>query len=215
MYLKAESLGAWVRMLQQSGRQIYAPKKRDQQVDFVRLEPGEVLTDLVDDVVQTVQSPKFALFPRVEELFRFGTGKPGRLRERQWNDLPETVLLGVRPCDAAAFSALEAIFMWDTTDAPFRPKRKDKLFVVGLSCRQADEYCFCTSLGGGPGDSRGSDILLTRMDNGDFLVEVVSGRGKSLVQLAEDLFAPAAAVDKESCWPRWRKSLTAGSWKKR
>ena len=66
----------------------------------------------------------------------------------------------IRPCEAKAFAALDAVFNWDYRDKFFNA-RIEKLAVIGVSCTRADEACFCTSVGGGPADPAGSDILLT------------------------------------------------------
>jgi ferredoxin len=64
--------------------------------------------------------------------------------------------------------------------------------VVGLTCTQADESCFCTSLGSRPDDSQGSDILLSPLKAGGFVAEVLTERGKALVALAQEAFKPFA-----------------------
>ena len=66
-----------------------------------------------------------------------------------------------------------------------------------MACAQADEFCFCTSLGGGPGATAGSDILLTEMGNGEFLAEIVSEKGRQIVQTAAGLFEPAGSKARE------------------
>jgi len=180
---------------QAGGRRIVAPKQLGEKIDFARVAS---LDEVSFSQVQTVQSPKSAVFPRVEELFSFA-GRDGsvEIRERDLAALPETVLFGLRPCDAAAFASLAAIFTWDYPDSLFSA-RLAKTVVVGVSCPRADEYCFCTSLGGGPGSVTGSDILLTDMGEGRFLAEIVSEKGRQAVQGASGLIPAAAGLDKES-----------------
>jgi sulfhydrogenase subunit beta (sulfur reductase) len=62
--------------------------------------------------------------------------------------------------------------------------------VVGLSCTQADESCFCTSLGSRPNDKQGSDVLLSPLKAGGFVAEVLTEKGKAVVALAKDAFEP-------------------------
>jgi formate hydrogenlyase subunit 6/NADH:ubiquinone oxidoreductase subunit I len=85
---------------------------------------------------------------------------------------------------------LRAVFTWDSPDPHFESKAA-ALTVIGLSCTQADAYCFCTSVGGAPGDPRGSDVLLTPLGQDRFLAEVLTDKGRAIVQLAPQLFRPA------------------------
>ena len=178
-----------------AGKRILAPKKIGDKVDFAVVRN---LAEVSLDQVQTGQSPKFAVFPRVEELLAFQRREGNvQIRERDLAALPETVIFGLRPCDAAAFASLKAIFTWDSPDHLFSA-RLEKLSVVGVSCARADEYCFCTSVNGGPGEPAGSDILLTAMGRDGFLAEIVSEKGKQLTQSAAGLFQPAVDPDKQS-----------------
>lgn len=120
------------------------------------------------------------------------------IRDPNPEDISGKVLLGVHPCDAAAIGALKALFLADTPDPRFS-RRLDRLTVIGLSCGRADVDCFCASMGGGPGDPKGSDILLTRLVDGDFLAEILSEKGEEIVLMAPGLFRPASAEVKESC----------------
>jgi hypothetical protein len=62
------------------------------------------------------------------------------------------------------------------------------------AARQADESCFCTSVGSRPDDTQGSDILLSRLKAGGFVAEVLTDKGKALVALAKDAFQPLSGT---------------------
>jgi formate hydrogenlyase subunit 6/NADH:ubiquinone oxidoreductase subunit I len=177
------------------GKRVLAPKKIGDKIDFALI---KTLADVSLDQVQTVQSPKTAVFPRVEELFSFQSivGQV-KIREREGDALSDTVIFGLRPCDAAAFASLAAIFTWDSPDKLFLA-RLEKMTVVGVACARADEYCFCASVGGGPGGTTGSDILLTDVENGEYLVEIVSEKGGQAFQAVAGQFRLAAGKEKES-----------------
>jgi len=177
------------------GKRILAPKKIGDKIDFAAVTS---LAEVSRDHVQTVQSPKTSVFPRVEELFSFKSSD-GRvqIRERNGASLGETVVFGLRPCDAAAYASLAAIFTWDNPDSLFSA-RLAKTTVIGVSCARADEYCFCTAVGGGPGATAGSDILLTDLGSGEYLAEIVSEKGRQTVQATPGQFLPAAGKEKEN-----------------
>ena len=68
--------------------------------------------------------------------------------------------------------------------------------MIGLTCNEPMDYCFCAYTGSGPGIRDGFDLLMT--DLGDrYLVEVGSGRGLELVKLNLDLFRSASGKDVE------------------
>jgi len=178
-----------------AGKRILAPKKTGELVDFAWVTQ---LSEVCLDQVQTVQSPKLAIFPKVEELFSYQTAfDQVTIQDRPLEALEEIVVFGLRPCDAAAFASLAAIFTWDSPDQLFSA-RFEKMTLVGVSCARADEYCFCTSVGGGPGATTGSDILLTDIGSGEYLAEIISEKGRQTVQAAAGKFQPAAGKEKES-----------------
>jgi sulfhydrogenase subunit beta (sulfur reductase) len=178
-----------------AGKRILAPKKTGETIDFAWISQ---LSEVCLDQVQTVQSPKLAIFPKVEELFSYRTAVGQvTIQERSLEALAEIVIFGLRPCDAAAFASLAAIFTWDSPDKLFSA-RLEKMTVVGVSCTHADECCFCTAVGGGPGATAGSDILLTDAGSGEYLAEIISAKGQQIVEAADGLFQPAAGKEKES-----------------
>ncbi len=79
--------------------------------------------------------------------------------------------------------------------------------VVGVSCTKADEFCFCTSVGGGPGDTTGSDILLTAAQGGGYLAEILTEKGKALVAGAGGCSSPPPARRRQASWPRSTRAV--------
>ncbi len=189
--LSNASLGTLFAAIQADGRRILAPTDRDGRSE---LNPVTSPAQVAKDYIQTAMSGKGTVFPKVEKLLSYTT-QPGQvdLQDAVPNAAP-TVLFGVRPCEAAGFQALDAVFNWDYKDKFFNA-RLDKLAVIGVSCTRKDEACFCTSVGGGPGSTKGSDILLTPTADG-FLAEVLTEKGKALMALAPDAFQPGNGADK-------------------
>jgi len=99
----------------------------------------------------------------------------------------------VRPCEARVFAALDVVFNWDYKDKFFNARMANTT-VVAISCTQADESCFCTSVGSRPDDTQGSDILLSKLKGGGYLAEVSTEKGKALVALAKDAFQPLSGT---------------------
>jgi sulfhydrogenase subunit beta (sulfur reductase) len=193
--LKKESLGSLVLKFREEGKRILAPVKIAGRADFASVSS---LADVTDDYITTLQSAKAMLFPRVERLFE-AEMKRGMttLSNKPENGIVETVLLGARPCDAAGITALSAIFSWGGDD-PLFTARRDKSLIISVSCARCDDKCFCTSVGGGPGNTEGSDLLLTRMEGGDFLAEIITDKARDLAGRYPGLFSEAPDVDKRA-----------------
>ena len=190
--LKQDSVEKLFAKLKADGRRILAPKAQGDEIFFEQVASA---SEMAKDYIQTTLSPKGAVFPRVEALFRYQMeGKDVKIEN---NSEPQpTVIFGLRPCDAASFAILNSVFSWDYQDSQFK-SRLAQTAAITVSCSRAEEYCFCTSVGGSPGDTKGSDILLTRIGSGDYLAEILTEKGKAMVTLAPELFAEAPSEDKE------------------
>ncbi len=165
--------------------QVYAPVAEGKRIGYRRItSAGEqaqeyILPDL---------SAKAFVFPRVEKLFSFlRTKEDVTVQDFDPDRIPHRVVLGVRPCDAAGLQSLKSIFEWDPAD-PIFEARLQRTTLIGYSCATSDAYCFCTSVGGNPGDTRGSDVLLTRIEEGDYMAEVLTPKGEALIASCPELF---------------------------
>ena len=138
----------------------------------------KVFQELQPGIFRLLSHQKILVFPRAEKLLEYSKNKEGMtVKGIDIKDIPEVILWGVRPCDAAGIGELSSIFNWDYKDEIYN-NRLSQITVFGFSCNKSDEYCFCTSVGGNPGNTAGSDILFTRMgDDGDYLAEVLTEKG--------------------------------------
>ncbi len=192
-YINQNSLKSWLSQIKDDGSHIYAPVPKGDKTDFKRIKGVE---EISLDHIQTTQSAKSIAFPRTEKLFSFKREKGDiSLQDYDTSVIPEIVVFGIHPCDAAGFKPLSAIFNWGTDDLPFNERRK-RTTLISVSCSQCDDYCFCTSVNGNPGNTEGSDILLTKINDG-YLVEIITDKGKALVEKYNDLFGNAPEVNKE------------------
>ena len=169
-----------------ASRKVYAPVVApDKQVEY-KYNPA--YADVTFGHIRSTLSVKNVVFPKVENLFFYSNAKTeSTITDVDINKIPEVVLWGAHPCDTAAFDTLRSIFCWDITDE-FFAKRLEKLVVIGLSCHQSDDYCFCTSVGLSPNSVKGSDILLSLLQNGDYQAEILTEKGNSIVLSSPELF---------------------------
>jgi sulfhydrogenase subunit beta (sulfur reductase) len=178
-----------------AGKQVHAPQRIGEKTFFL---PVKDTAAIVSDYIQTTESPKSLLFPKAELLLSYQrnadvitmTDPPGK-------EIPETILFGSRPCDAAALARFVEFFAEGHTDAMVM-KRREALTIISVSCAKTDAACFCTSCGSSPGDTTGSDLLLTSTFDGRYFVEAVTEKGKALVNANRTLFEEIPSIAKES-----------------
>jgi ferredoxin len=150
--------------------------------DEVTLEYGNVLLPL-----------KEVFLPRSEVLMEYEKVEGGDVQLRPApRPSGETVVMGCRPCDAAALEMLDEVFQWDYDDMPYRTRRENAT-VVSWACTAPGAQCFCTSVGRSPHDERGSDVLVFLRDGGDALMQVYTDKGERFIERLGDCVQPAPA----------------------
>jgi len=157
-------------------RKVYAPAESRGLIVFEEIESlGEACLEFGNTRVP----PKSVYYPQREVLFTT-TEKGGDVELKAPAPLEETVIFGVRPCDAHAITLLDAFFgSGEHKDTSYLSKR-EKITLVGLACNDPAGTCFCTSVGGGPHEKEGLDVLL--VDIGDrYLIEAITERGIRLL----------------------------------
>jgi ferredoxin len=126
-------------------------------------------------------SMKEYFFPRSESLFFYKKTKD----ETELIDVPKkkqrTVIIGAKPCDAAAVPILSKVFNWDYKDDFFNDRAADTI-IIGTSCRYKDSSCFCTSVGLSPDSEKGSDLFLVPLNDNEYLLKLITEKGKKFLQ---------------------------------
>ena len=189
------SLEKLFEVLKGDNRQVYAPFSRNGRTTYRKTEK---FSDIATDYIQTTQSSKEVSFPRTEKILDYSKNEDGMsVKGIEPDQIPQIMLWGIRPCDALGIGELSSIFNWDYKDEIYN-NRLSKVTVLGFSCGKADEYCFCTSVGGNPGNTDGSDILFTQLgENGDYLAEILTEKGEKVIALSPELFETAGNIEKE------------------
>jgi len=168
--------------LARAGYRVVAPIEDSGVVRLTEWTEGAAIrTDVIG-----VNSAKDFLFPRSEVIGRWDLdGDDFSPRDVQ-PDAQKTVLLAVRPCDAAALALLDTIFNWDYKD-DFYNARRQAATIVPMACTAADEQCFCTSVGGAPDATANADAMLRSADGGTkFILEPLTDKGNALLDAAGD-----------------------------
>lgn len=154
--------------------------------------------------------PAFSLkpffFPPTEVLFRWRKDKQSTEIEEAPTEFPPLVIVGALPCDAGALEILDHVMGWDYEDELWFGRRKAAT-VVGMACKGGDDSCFCTAVGLSPDSTRGSDIMLTPDGGSGFVAEVLTDKGKALVEAYASRFTDAGDDSKPAA-PAVSQSLS-------
>jgi len=186
--LSLENLYQLIDALLKDGVRVIGPKRTDSLTVYTPLASG----DEIELSELPRRSAKEVFFPPCETILSFEKheGKTS-VSDPDLDRLPETVLIAVRPCDAAAPGILDAVFSWDYDD-PFFLERRKRTTIIGVACTSSDESCFCSSVGLAPDTRQGSDLFLTPLQGGGFAIEALDAKGSTLKSRYQGLFTNAA-----------------------
>ncbi|MGD2142982.1 MAG: 4Fe-4S dicluster domain-containing protein [Anaerolineae bacterium] len=164
-------------------------------------------------------SPKEYVLPDTEVILRIEQQGKDVMLEEGLSDHRQ-VLFGLRPCDAHGLAVVDALFLEEEPVDKIYQHHRERTVLVGLACPEMWEGCFCTSLGGGPGDATHLDVLLREVDEG-YAVEAVTQKGAALLSnlRAEERqgepSAPAAGDPVPVTPPdEWRPQFKDGMWRR-
>jgi len=155
------------------GYEVFAPVMSDDVVLFDRIASGG---EARLDFANSKRLPKEAFFPPSEVMFVYAGGQP-----EAPSSTGDRLLFGPRPCDARSFLVLGKVFNTPDYQDAYYVEKRERTCIVGIGCNRPLSTCFCTSVGGGPFDEEGLDVLLS--DLGDrYLVQIISERGRRLLE---------------------------------
>ena len=185
----------WTKALDglKSAYRIFVPVKDGDFHSFRSLEEG-ITPDF--DYQNTRLSAKGVIYPQSMRMFEYSLDQ----NDPEVNILKESpkeylaqAIVGIRPCDAHGFQIVKLNFDNPEYSDPWWVQRLESTVLVGLGCNEPCSTCFCTSVGGGPFNEKGLDVLL--YDLGEtFLAKGLTERGEELLKKAGGSPADDAAV---------------------
>jgi ferredoxin len=189
-----DCISAW----QSSGITVLAPVKRN---DLTKFDEIARSADIAFDLVLPERTIKDHFFPQTEPLISYTIRKKGVETEDLLPPDRNRVFFGVRPCDASGLAIDDPLFGWDYRDE-YWFKRRDNAVIITVACTKSDDFCMCTSLKISPDSTKGSDVMLRPLSNGQgWQVELITERGRELfskvdgvLQESAETPAPSASV---------------------
>lgn len=175
-YISAEQLGQLVADVVSGGMRVIAPVKASGTTAYA---PIENLADASLDGDLPTPSLKAHFLPPNEALLSWRrNGGDVEIAPAPTTFAPQLVL-GARPCDAAALEVVDKVMNWDYADELWNGRRAATT-VISLACSGVDDSCFCSTVGLAPDATRGSDVMLTQVDGG-YVAEPVSEKGEAFL----------------------------------
>jgi ferredoxin len=172
--MKVTTRGAiekWLQALTQRYT-VIAPQLVEGQLLFRQVDSKSAV---VLEFERTTMSPKGYLLPPSEVILEVEK-RGGEVSITECVESQAQVIVAVRPCDARAFQALDALLLDRPPSDAFYAERRRNTVLVGLACPRLWDGCFCTSLGSAPDDASAVDVMLYQED-GAYLVQEVTARG--------------------------------------
>jgi len=189
--LYKKDFDSFITGLQGQGYKTIAPKKDN---NLIVLDEIQGADEISLDHVITNNSIKEFFLPKTEKVLSYRIEKNKVEIEEPEGFAVKAVIFGSRPCDASSLPVMDKVFNWDCSDK-FWVQRREAVTIVTIACDKCDSYCFCTSVGLAPDAKQGSDVLLTKISDDEYVVETVTEKGENLIKGLESVFSdPASEV---------------------
>jgi len=145
------------------------------------------------DYDTSILPPKKIFFPQEETLITFKKGEEFEFKPALEDETSlkkdvdkKFIIFGVHSCDIHAILTIDREFMREYPD-PYYISKREKSLIIGLSCQEPKETCFCGAM-----DTynveQGFDLFLEQIDENEFYVIVGSDEGRKLLSAYPDFF---------------------------
>lgn len=187
-----DNLGKFILKLKELNLSVVAPKREGLLTFF-----GEIssLDEYDESTLKTERSIKELFLPRTEKVAGYRFQADGAIAvDEPKQSAAKTVIIGARPCDAAALAITDHVFSWDYQDNLYQERRKNST-IITMACDRADEFCMCTTVGCSPTSESGSDLLFIKCADGSWNVRVITEKGEKLISEAPEFFSDTTSKD--------------------
>lgn len=182
MLISSSNLKILVDKLVKSGQTVIAPVKDGTESLY---KPVKSFDEVNLSLPYPTKSTKEYFLADSEQILSY-TSDQNKVVLKEAPEAEGIILFGIRPCEAASYPIMDKVFNWDYQDE-FYLKRREKNIIISVACETADEFCFCTSAGISPAAVEGSDILLQKTNQGNYLVKVVTPKGEQITKRYKEL----------------------------
>ena len=158
---------------------VFAPVEQNGFITFQEIHSG---SEAFLDYINSKKPPKEIFFPQSEKLFSYDLSKgKGWSVEKPASEKKQSIIFGIRPCDARSLVLLDNVFDGQLYKDPYYTDKRKNTTIIAIGCNQPGSTCFCTSLGGGPFSQDGSDLILVDIGQ-KYILQVVTEKGEKLAK---------------------------------
>jgi ferredoxin len=177
MLITLNNLKTFIETFIKDGRSVVGPVKED---NYSLYKPLKSFDEVNLSLIYPTKSTKEYFFADNESILTYSWTEKNKINITDPKDPEGVVIFGVRPCEAVSYPIMDKVFTWDYNDE-FYLKRREKNIIISVACEKCDEFCFCTSVGITPQTTEGSDIFLQKTLEGNYSVQVLTEKGKTLL----------------------------------
>lgn len=176
----------------------FAPETERQVRGWRVCGPAEVPpAELWEEFANTDISPKGLLLPQTEDVIRWRGGRDALVIEEPEAEVP-AVIVGIRPCDAAAFELLDEVLLGGQfTDETYR-RRRERTVLITMACAKPGPACACDAFGLSPGHRAGDVVVYPAQ--GRLLLLANSPRGEEILGALQSESAAAGVSPADAEW---------------
>jgi sulfhydrogenase subunit beta (sulfur reductase) len=158
---------------------VFAPVEQNGFITFQEIHSG---SEALLDYINSKKPPKEIFFPQSERLFSYDLSRgEGWGVEEPASEKKQSIIFGIRPCDARSLVLLDNVFDGKPYKDPYYTDKRKNTTIIALGCNQPGSTCFCTSLRGGPFSQEGSDLLLIDIGH-KYILQVVTEKGEKITK---------------------------------
>ena len=169
---------------------VISPVLNDGNYVFSKVSSGR---EISLDYNTSILPPKKIFFPQEETLITFKKGEELEFKpaledgtsSKEDGD-KKFIIFGVHSCDIHAILTLDREFMREYPD-PYYISKRERSLIIGLSCREPKETCFCGTMSTYNVEN-GFDLFLEQIDEDEFYIIVGSDEGRKLISAYPNFF---------------------------
>ena len=135
--------------------------------------------------LKTVRSAKDFFFPKVENMVNYVRNGMEITVEDPRREVEDFVVFGVRACDAASFSIIDAVYLHMSPTDTYYKNRRDHGTIVTLACSEPAKTCFCSTYGIDAAEPAGD--VSTWLAGGRYFFRANTPKGEALLEVIKPL----------------------------
>jgi ferredoxin len=173
--------------------EVYAPVGDE---NFSQFSPIKKLSEANLDLINTTKPLKNLFLPQSEKIFSVDGAKGNITLESKKNIIGKRVILGAKACEVKGIELLTKVYTGGTLPDELFEERRRNTIVIGLSCLEPRDTCFCAALGVNPFEEKGMDLVLTKI-NGKSIMRSLTQKGEEFFKKYADVFNEISKEDLE------------------